>query len=260
MGSQFPASQGRHGLAAQLSETLPESQLEICMRDLFTESGISTDASMTQAALSAELRAEYRWGRYLDRSREPRWWFTYMGRWVQRLRQTIARPSGSYTRRLLNIEYSHRFLMRKGLKSGADWIVILEDDAACENIEDLRDGLLSLFSAGRRETLINLSDSFTPEQLGIAHMLHMSHEIQWLGDQHRVVLEAERPVTNTVCAMAYSRAMLARIVTFFEAMPEQPVLPIDWKLNEALMHVTATASDIQCLLLDPAPVRQLSMR
>ena len=215
---------------------------------------------MTQDSLSAELRAEFQWAKYLGRLNESKWWITYAGRWAQRLRLRIERPHDSYTRRLLNIEYAHRLLMKRGLDSGAQWIIIIEDDAFCSDVDDLTSGLTQLMTAADRQCLINMSDSFTFTSLGIKHLIEVSRTIRWEGTRPRAVLEAERPVTNTVCAMTYSRDLLHRIASAFDAMPEQPVLPIDWKLNQALMDLRASGDKIQCLLLDPAPVQQLSMR
>jgi hypothetical protein len=232
----------------------------MCTRDLFDESDNTADARMTQGSLSAELRTEFQWARYLGRLHEAKWWITYAGRWTQRLRSLIDRPPNSYTRRLLNIEYAHRSLMQQGLDSGAEWIIILEDDAACSDVDDLYKGLTHLLAEADQVCLINVSDSFTFTSLGISHLLDVSQGFRWAGSRPRAVLAAERPVTNTVCAVAYSRELLRRIVEVFDSMPEQPVLPIDWKLNQALMNLTAQGAEIQCLLLDPAPVQQLSMR
>ena len=215
---------------------------------------------MTQDSLSAELRAEFQWAKYLGRLNESEWWITYAGRWAQRLRLCIERPHDSYTRRLLNIEYAHQLLMQRGLDSGAPWIIILEDDASCSDVDDLTSGLTQFMTAADHQCLINMSDSFTFANLGIKHLINVSQTIGWEGTRPRAVLEARRPVTNTVCAMAYSRDLLHRISSTLDAMPEQPVLPIDWKLNLALMDLRATGDEIQCLLLDPAPVQQLSMR
>ena len=230
------------------------------MRDLFDESEVIADTRMTQESLSAELRTEFRWAKYLGRLHESKWWLTYAGRWAQRLRLYIKHPPETYTRRLLNIEYAHRRLMQQGIEDGAPWIVILEDDASCTHVPDLSIGLQHLMMEADRKCLVNISDSFTFASLGIKHLLGVSQTIRWQGTHPRSLLEAQRPVTNTVCAVAYSRELLQEIVAYFDAMPEEPVLPIDWKLNQALMSLTASGDEIQCFLLDPAPVKQLSMR
>jgi len=48
---------------------------------------------------------------------------------------------------------------------------------------------------------------------------------------------AQRPVTNTVCAVLYRRSFLAHILAKLEDIPTYPVVPIDWKLNRALMNM-----------------------
>jgi hypothetical protein len=41
----------------------------------------------------------------------------------------------------------------------------------------------------------------------------------------------------------------------------QPIIPIDWKLNAALMQLVQEGSigDGDCFTLEPAPIRQSSM-
>jgi ethanolamine utilization cobalamin adenosyltransferase len=47
-------------------------------------------------------------------------------------------------RRLINIELAHLWLMQQAIKSCASWAIIIEDDAVCDNIADLADGLLAV--------------------------------------------------------------------------------------------------------------------
>lgn len=259
-GTRFTHSQTDQGLAAKLADALPGSHLAVCRRDLFDETGEAVSPEDVQAALSAELHSEYRWGSYLGRRREPKWWLTFAGRQARRLKGRVDPPSESTVRRLLNIEYAHRALLQQGLDSSADWIVILEDDAACSDIDDLTTGLQALIAGAASSSFINLSQSFSFTELGINELVDVSNIHRWAGNQPRVVLQAQRPVTNTVCAIAYSRDLAGQIMTIFDGMPERPVLPIDWKLNEALMDLASLPNTVECLLLDPAPIQQLSMR
>jgi hypothetical protein len=152
--------------------------------------------------------------------------------------------------------------MRQGLASGAPWVVILEDDAFASDLADLSHGLLGLFATGAGPAYVNLSESFTPTELGISHLLDVVDGVGWAGSNPRSVLSSALPVTNTVCAIAYSSAFLARLVPALEALPVSPVVPIDWKLNQALMDLYRTGAlpSGSCWLVEPAPIRQMSMQ
>lgn len=162
-------------------------------------------------------------------------------------------------RRLLNIELSHLDLMRRGLDSGAPWVLILEDDGFVDNLSDLVEGLDGLM--GGTASYVNLSASFSPRELGIEHLLAPA-SVGWQGSHPRSVLAADRPVTNTVCAILYSAEFLALLVSAMDRLPMEPVVPIDWKLNTALMdlHAEGMAPPDTCLLVEPAPIAQMSMR
>jgi hypothetical protein len=166
-------------------------------------------------------------------------------------------------RRLLNIEASHVDLLQRGLSHGADWILVLEDDAATADLEDCADGLAALMAtAGAQPAYLNVSRSFTPEELGIAHLLQPESVHAWAGVVPRTIMSASKPVTNTVCAIAYRAEFAARLLERWETMPVVPVVPIDWKLNEVLMsmHHDGELGPSDCWLVEPAPIDQMSMR
>lgn len=261
-GSRFAVNQGSGGLAARLGAEFPGTEVQVSVRDLYDDSGHQVDAAMVQQALTAELRVERAWARFLGRTRGPRWWITHLGRQGKRLIRRAAPPSVTSIRRLLNIEYAHVRLLEQGLSSGAPWIVILEDDGFCDDVHDLAAGLAALFPLADSPVMVNLSESFSVADLGIAHLLSPANDVTWTGTQVRAVLESTKPVTNTVCAIAYTRSALERILAALREVPEQPVLPIDWKLNSALMATDRRKLDppLRCLLVEPAPIVQMSMK
>lgn len=259
--SRFSVSQGDEGLAALLALALPGVEVAVNTADLLDESAVPVTPCLVQASLTAELHADAAWARFLGRPLGPRWWARQGLRWIRRGVRAVRPPSLATVRRLLNIELSHLDLMRRGLASEAPWVLILEDDAMSADVADLAAGLSGLISSERSPSFVNLSRSFTTAQLGIDHLLSPSGVV-WSGSVPRSVLAASRPVTNTVCAIAYERAFLARLVSAWDALPMTPVLPIDWKLNLTLMRMFESGSlgSATCWLVEPAPITQMSMQ
>jgi hypothetical protein len=164
--------------------------------------------------------------------------------------------------RLLNIEMAHTELLRAGLVAGSSWILILEDDGECADINDLADGLSAMIEgASDGVQFINLSESFEVSELGIEHLLKPTDQ-QWAGSHPRRLMKTELPVTNTVCAIAYRAAFAESLLAQYSKTPQRPVAPIDWKLNQALMslHARGELPPGSCLWVLPGPIDQLSMR
>ena len=159
-------------------------------------------------------------------------------------------------RRLVNIELSHLRIMGEAVASGARWAVLIEDDAAGPDTPAFARDLAEFISAAdtRRQPLtMNLSESFTPRQLGLEHLLTPIEEPgPWS------VLAAERPVTNTVCAVLYRGDFLARLLAELQAIPVAPVVPIDFKVNEAMMRLAPSMRPGDCWVASPAPLVQQS--
>ena len=267
-GSKYLQAQGPEGLAAQLATALRERGRE-CLVKIDTSNRLDTtqtpvsDADV-QAALSAQVQLEGEWDRYIRASHRSivRGRAHTALRWLRRGWQRFAPPGKSMIERLLNIELAHQELLRQGITSYAPWIVILEDDASSTDIDDLADGLTDLLErAGTSVQFINLSESFDLSELGINHLLGNS-DYSWHGSVARSVLSAHRPVTNTVCAIAYRSSFAEQLLAAYASMPIRPVVPIDWKLNQALMdmHATGSLGAGSCWWVVPGPIDQLSMR
>ena len=267
-GTRYPQAKGSEGLAAQLAAALQVRGRE-CTVVIDTSNRLNADQAPVsdadvQAALSAQVRLEGEWDRYIRASRRR----TVRGsahsalRWLRRGWQRFAPPGKSMVERLLNIELAHQELLRQGIASRAPWILILEDDAWSANIDDLADGLTDLLErADVSVRFINLSESFDLSELGIKHLLGDS-DCYWHGSTTRAVLSAQQPVTNTVCAIAYRSSFAEELLAQYGSMPMRPVVPIDWKLNRALMDMRATGSlgAGSCWWVVPGPIDQLSMR
>ncbi|MCF8526167.1 MAG: hypothetical protein K9G24_01655 [Candidatus Nanopelagicales bacterium] len=266
-GSRFAVSQGPEGLARQLESRLGDEGVGVTVKvntaDLHDTGMEPVNSSMVQACLTAQLHLDREWAVFLGRRRDLRWWGGQVLRWMRRVEQTVRRPRPQVVERLLNIELSHLDLMREGIRSKSEWVLILEDDAAAINVTDCSQGLRGLLALeGDQPAYVNVSASFANDELGIGHLLTPVGGGAWAGTLTRAVLRAERPVTNTVCAILYRGSFLSSLVSAMDALPMQPVVPIDWKLNLALMRMfdegAIRAGD--CWLVDPAPIDQLSMR
>ena len=183
-------------------------------------------------------------------------------RHARRLWRRLSPPSSGMVERLLNIEMAHTALLQAGLASESSWILILEDDGECADLNDLADGLSAMIEgAADGVRFINLSESFEVSELGIEHLLKSSDQ-QWAGSRPRQLVETELPVTNTVCAIAYRAPFAESLLAEYSKMPQRPVVPIDWKLNQALMslHARGELPAGSCLWVLPGPIDQLSMR
>ena len=275
LGSRFSQNQGENGLAFRLSQALEAMgcsvEVQINTVDAWSPELLPITPEVGRASAMASLDFEQTWDRYLNKGNSG----SFMARLrhsgefqARRLKLGLAARSSSFTdssmtatRRLLNIELSHLHLWREGLASGALWILILEDDGGCTDLEDLARGLTALMdSQGKAWQYANISASFDATQLGVRHLLTPS-ELRWEGGSIRTIQSASRPITNTVCAILFRSSLVTEIIAQFELLPISPVIPIDFKLNAALMSLFANgflgAGD--CLQVEPAPIVQMSM-
>jgi len=267
-GSRYSTSQGPSGLAAALSTSLMEAgvatEVVVDTSNRLQTSLNPVSSEDVQDALSAQVRLEDEWNVYLSGSRLSglRAAGDSTLRWGRRLWRKFAPPSTSMVERLLNIEMAHVALWAQGLSSGAPWILILEDDASADDLVDLSIGLVELLNGSPDGVqFINVSESFDVSKLGINHLLSAT-DIDWAGSVTRRVVSASRPVTNTVCAIVYRASFVAELLREFSSMPMRPVVPIDWKLNKALMSMNASGAlgADSCWWVVPGPIDQLSMR
>lgn len=257
--SRFASNQGECGLARTLGSALQErgvtTEVQINTDNRFDSAELPLKASMSLDSVAGELALERRWHSFLGGKKSARFAARMA---VRRIRLALNRLQGgdiSVVERLLNIEYSHVDLMKLGLESGAAWILILEDDAGASDLEALTDLMLYFLQTDTTPMLVSLSESFTLGELGITHLLHPH------GPPELHLLRSDRPATNTVCAIAYRREFLENLAVEIDELPVEPIVPIDWRVNQALMALwdrkKIGAGD--CWFVDPAPIVQLSM-
>jgi hypothetical protein len=246
------------------------AEVSIHDRDVWTPDLLQIDREQIAGSIEAELDVESRWRAYLDPGSGGVFRRAEMvARRTHRLRRFLPRgaplddghPGVRMVRRLVNIELAHMDLLRVARDSAARWSLILEDDAVGDPVEVARTLRDVMAGAGDSAVpkYVNVSRSFEERRLGVEHLLS---DLGPVSDSSAVhALASQRPVTNTVCAILYRRTFLEALVPALEAIPVSPVVPIDWKLNEALMtlHHSGTVSSGDCWLLRPAPIVQASM-
>ena len=264
--SRFAVSQGPQGLASQLAGGLIAAgvpvEVKVNTGNLRDPPTHPVNESVVRESLHAQGELEDQWACHIGAP----------GTRAARIRSLAARSwrdvgnrfkavDVSLVTRLINIELSHLNLFDAGLASGAPWIVILEDDAMTANVPDCVDGIAGLIARESPAGYINLSHSFSLKELGIDHLLEPS-PVQWQGEVDRMILSARLPVTNTVCAVMYRAHFLRSLVETMRELPFYPVVPIDWRVNHALMIMVekGIAGDGTAWLIEPGPIDQMSMR
>lgn len=254
--SRFAEAQAEQGLGSALSRHLAGSKLGVFTRNLWSESGSQTPVGAGEDSLRSEIEFERTWAQYLGVPLSARWRLRLLARKL-RARSRVMSGKTPDAVRLLNIEMSHRHLLRQGLDTGTNHILILEDDAQCDDVADLASGLHGLLASEPSPDLVNLSYSFSIGELGVDHLFSPESGMHWPGTRQRKILTSSKLVTNTVCALMYSRTFAQELLDVFEQWPLFPVLPIDWKVNKAITELNG--SDRQCWWVDPPPITQGSM-
>ena len=212
----------------------------------------------------AQAQTERRWRRYLVTG--PEQGPSGAGWDIQRAASTVRRClsaagfpgaggdlSEAGLRRLLNIDLSHLRLWRAARATEADIAIILEDDAVWNSELDPRDicALLDQFPTTDRSFAV-LSQSLSISELAVDTVHSVgAKKIQDNG----ALTEFATPITNTVCANAYSLHMVDLLLSSIQEDSLLPVQPIDWRLNQVLIG----HSGVRCFWADPAPFIQSSM-
>ncbi len=272
--SAHPKAQTDEGVARQLQVRLAAQGMDVifsmCNENLLAPEILGFSAREVRESINAELAAEGKWRVYLNsKIWRPRLHLELLVRKTYRHlklsppwgnRRSTKSAGANMLRRLANIELAHTSLLQQALDADADWALILEDDAHVENIEltaqTLGDFLVEQ-RGGEQPRYINVSQSFSQRVLG-TKSLGVSIG-NWAEGQE--ILSMEKPVTNTVCAVLYSKTFIPTLLDEFGVIPLSPVLPIDWKLNVALMNLVAAGKlgAGHCWQVDPAPFIQGSM-
>ena len=269
--SRYTNATAPTGLMASLAEEMRSSgwdvSCSVAADNRMEDNQIDLSREAVLASIHAELEAERRWMQFQNpaplslkdstvlRLRE------HFRRWKYARRSPHSTRAGrAMVLRLANIEASHVRLLHEAAESGAQWALIVEDDAFTTNVTELAHALdqhLTQWTEVAQPKFINISRSFPLAQLRLRQAL--TDEGAW--DSSARILSAAVPFTNTVCAIVYRGAFLADLNRALDSIPMEPVVPIDWKLNLAIMQAAAKAQlkAGDCYVIDPAPILQGSM-
>lgn len=253
----FPHSSAADGLMAQLACALDllgistathveNRDLAIGMPDLAEDALVDSQRHL--------LQVQRDWASYCKRGRTK----LLLQQWVGGMRGSIEPATASSARRLLNIELAHLELMSASLSTGADFTLIIEDDADCSDVGGLARDLHELLTQSCTPFMSQVSTSFSPAELGVESLVD-SAERTWSngGKEFRL----KRPVTNTVCATVYRRDFLVNLRERWCADSLVPVIPVDWRLNALLMqmHAEGLSPEGYSSLVYPSPIIQRSL-
>ncbi len=276
--SGFAASAGQSGLVLTLGELLRGAgecvTVQINDTNSYLEDMLPLDRAQVVASITDTYRAEAQWRTFIDEHPPSLYLRTALTAlrlaritrlappWKPKL--APESPGIQMVRRLLNIELAHLTLMRQAINADSQWALIIEDDASAVDVEAFAEQLMRFaaeYSPRDQPTYANLSESFNQAQLKSTHLLTRIGTWPLTTDSAAEVLSSRKPLTNTVCAILYRTSFLADLVAEIDALPLAPVIPIDWKLNRALMNLFAKGGieDGDCWLISPAPLIQRSM-
>ena len=272
-GTRYPESRGESGLAHRIHEALKHlgvsSQVHVFDEDLWSDSILSIDRSVVRRSIGAELATEKAWRTYhgnrwprplLDLAfgiRSLRRRTTFDG-WTRRSKSR----GQAMVRRLVNIELAHVHLMRQAVIDGSPWALIMEDDAHGDALTTalVIQRIVSAKTRNEQPAYVNLSRSFSHERLGVMDGLAVVDD-QAGAEGGAAFLSSDKPVTNTVCAILYRTAFVESLLNHLDSQPLDPVIPIDWKINAALMEMaeSGVVRPGDAWLCEEPPVIQGSM-
>lgn len=139
----------------------------------------------------------------------------------------------TYINRQINISASHIKCFQEALKTNCKWAIVVEDDIFWTDQEKVRNGIE--FAINQMDELnlniLNLSESFHDIELGINNL--RKYEILHPTDNIKLIKYKEIN-TNTSCATLYRISILNKVLTKMNNNKKDDIIPIDYKLNEAL--------------------------
>jgi len=161
--------------------------------------------------------------------------------------------------RLANIDLSHLRVLKEGVASGADWVLIIEDDAQFADpvkTAGVVGTVLEFLGHPTRSIFVNLSESIDTVELRVDGIVSAGNPVLALTNGSEL-LEISQAISNTVCANIYSLNFANEFAWAIEVQGIFPSVPIDWRLNQLIMEARVTP--VECYWVKPGPFLQGSM-
>jgi hypothetical protein len=161
--------------------------------------------------------------------------------------------------RLANIDLSHLRVLKEGVASGADWVVIIEDDAQFADpvkTAGVLGTVLEFHGRPARSIFVNLSESIDTVELRVDGIVSAGNPVLALTNGSEL-LEISPAISNTVCANIYSLDFANEFASAIEVQGILPSVPIDWRLNQLIMEDRETP--VECYWVKPGLFLQGSM-
>jgi hypothetical protein len=210
-----------------------------------------------------QVHVEKTWGKYvrestgsgsLNRKYGP---FFFTAMFVKRAFSYLfnSRPLA----RLANIDLSHLRVLNEGVASGANWVIIIEDDAQFADpvrTSSVLATVLEFLGHPTRSIFVNLSESIDPVELRVDGIVSGGNPVLALTNGSKL-LEISPAISNTVCANMYSLDFASEFARAIEVQGILPSVPIDWRLNQLIME--ARVAPVECYWVIPGLFLQGSM-
>jgi hypothetical protein len=161
--------------------------------------------------------------------------------------------------RLANIDLSHLRVLKEGIASGSDWVLIIEDDAQFTDpvrTAGVLGTVLEFLGIPARSIFVNLSESIDTGDLKVDGIVSGCNSVLALTNGSEL-LEISPAISNTVCANVYSLDFASEFASAIEVHGILPSVPIDWRLNQLIMEERETP--VECYWVIPGLFLQGSM-
>jgi hypothetical protein len=210
-----------------------------------------------------QVHIEKAWDKYVSESTgsdsltRKRGAILFSGMFVKRAISYLFNSSS--IARLANIDLSHLRVLKMGVASDADWVLIIEDDAQFSDpvkTAGVLRTVIEFLGHPARSIFVNLSESIDIVELRVDGIISGGNSVLSLLNGSEL-LEISPAISNTACANMYSLDFASEFARAIEVQGILPSVPIDWRLNQLIMEARVTP--VECYWVKPGLFLQGSM-